>query len=67
MYMCEYRQQSHSTPHLRNRRKEVVLAQADMASGKADGSLLTIISSPIMLQDRSTASTFYTLSPHGKK
>ena len=57
----------HSTPHLRNRRKEVVLAQADMASGKADGSLLTIISSPIMLQEHSAWSTYYTLSPHGKE
>lgn len=39
-------------PYLRNRGKEVVLAQAYVASGKADGSLLTIISFPIMLQER---------------
>lgn len=38
-----------------------------MASGKADGSLLTIVSSPIMLQERSARSTYYALSPHGKK
>lgn len=51
-----------SASHLRNRAKEAVLAQADVASGKADGSLLTIISSPIMLQERSTSSTYYTVS-----
>lgn len=65
--MCAQAVCIHSTPHLRNRGKEVLLAQADVASGKADGSLLTIISSPIMLQERNARRTYHTLSPHGKK
>ena len=58
---------THSTPHLWNGGKEVVLAQADVASGKADGSLLTIISSAIMLQERSARSTDDTPPPHGRR
>lgn len=45
---------------------EVALAPADMASGKADGSLLTITSSPMMLQERGARSTCYILSPLGE-
>lgn len=51
--MCVYRhRRAIPPPYLRNRGKEVVLAQAYVASGKADGSLLTIISSPTMLRER---------------
>ena len=64
VYMCVQTARSYSMPHLRNRGKEVVLAQADWASSKADGSLFTIIYSPIKHR---AWSTYDTVSPPGKK
>lgn len=61
--MCEFLHwQIHFVHHLKKSQKRVKLAQEDVASGKPDGVFLTIISSPIKLQDDGTWSACYTVS-----